>query len=456
MKAFFGSMTGRVFGTLVLGTVVTMMVTQIMAEEERQRVYVAYRESYVLERSEELILAAETVPASARAEYMQIANRTSPGVKLLANTAALPLAPLESEFARALAARIEKHSGHRYKFDSIAVKPAACALPRIRSGMFGDFESSWPGVCESVNIHLRSGDILRLDILPPGDALKSGYLRALLIFLISIAVLAFFVSRMITRPLKQLAQAATDLGLDINHPPLKLTGASEIRQASAAFNAMQARIRQYIFQRTQMLAAITHDLQTPLTRLRLRLEKVGDAELQERLVGDLSAMQVMVREGLDLARSMDANETMQALDLDSLLGSVCCDATDAGQEVDIKGRASMAMMGRPMALRRCLVNLIDNAVKYGQRALVAVENTGAAARIRIRDNGPGIGPTDMGRVFEPFYRVESSRSRESGGTGLGLTIARNIAEQHGGTIALANHPDGGLEVTLTLPKYSGK
>ncbi len=113
-------------------------------------------------------------------------------------------------------------------------------------------------------------------------------------------------------------------------------------------------------------------------------------------------------------------------------------------------------MGRPMALRRCLVNLIDNAVKYGQRAMLTVENTGGAARIRIRDNGPGIGPDDMARVFEPFYRIESSRSRESGGTGLGLTIARNIVEQHGGSIALANHPEGGLEVSLMLPKYTGK
>jgi signal transduction histidine kinase len=258
---------------------------------------------------------------------------------------------------------------------------------------------------------------------------------------------------MTTRPLKQLAQAAKDLGNDINHPPLELAGASEIRQASAAFNAMQARIRQHIFQRTQMLAAITHDLQTPLTRMRLRLEKVGDGELQQRLVDDLSAMQEMVREGLDLARSMDTTESMQPFDLDSLLGSVGCDATDAGQQVEVIGRANRALLGRPMALRRCLVNLIDNGVKYGKKAVVTVDSAPGAARIRIRDNGPGIALGEQARVFEPFYRVETSRSRESGGTGLGLTIARNIAEQHGGTISLCNHPDGGLEVTLLLPEY---
>jgi signal transduction histidine kinase len=253
--------------------------------------------------------------------------------------------------------------------------------------------------------------------------------------------------------LKQLAQAAQDLGNDINRAPLDLTGASEIRQASAAFNAMQARIRQYIFQRTQMLAAITHDLQTPLTRMRLRLEKVSDSELQERLIGDLSAMQAMVREGLDLARSMDTTESMQLLDLDSLLDSVCDDAADASQAVTLTGRSGMALLGRPLDLRRCLGNLIDNAVKYGQQAQVTADRVNGAARIRVRDAGPGIPQAEQTRVFDPFYRVETSRSRESGGTGLGLTIARNIAEQHGGSIALANHPDGGLEVTLMLPEY---
>jgi signal transduction histidine kinase len=216
---------------------------------------------------------------------------------------------------------------------------------------------------------------------------------------------------------------------------------------------MQARIRQHIMQRTQMLAAITHDLQTPLTRLRLRLEKVQDAELQQRLVDDLSAMQQMVREGLDLARSMDASETMQALDLDSLLDSVCSDATDSGQPVELRGRAAMALMGRPLDMRRCLVNLIDNAVKYGHYAHVTVERLAGAARVVIRDGGPGIAKDQMAHVFEPFYRIESSRSRESGGTGLGLTIARNIAEQHGATVALTNHAEGGLEVTLVLPEY---
>ena len=150
---------------------------------------------------------------------------------------------------------------------------------------------------------------------------------------------------------------------------------------------------------------------------------------------------------------MDTTESMQLLDLDSLLDSVCDDAADASQAVTLAGRSGMALLGRPLDLRRCLGNLIDNAVKYGHAAKVTVDRINGAARIRIRDAGPGIPEGELARVFDPFYRVETSRSRESGGTGLGLTIARNIAEQHGGSIALANHPEGGLEVTLMLPEY---
>ena len=160
--------------------------------------------------------------------------------------------------------------------------------------------------------------------------------------------------------------SAAELGLDINRPPVKEQGSIEIRQATHALNAMQARIRQHISQRTNMLAAITHDLQTPVTRLRLRLEKVQDTELREKLIGDLSAMQMMIREGLDLARSMDSSEPVVQVDLESLLHSICEDAHDAGQTVRFEGQSGLQIMGRPQALRRCLTNLVDNAVKYGQ------------------------------------------------------------------------------------------
>jgi signal transduction histidine kinase len=448
LRAFLGSMTGRVFITLLLGVLISATLTQLAADAERQRVIEQFRNSNQLERAEQLIMATEIVPASARPAYLAVANR--PGLKLEVG-APRPAAASRTEFASTLAARL----GKGYEIESAATRPNACDQPHRQAALYGLLNLEWHGSCENLNVRLRDGEELRLSVLPPraNNGPQTDIGGIILVFLISIAFLAYLVARMTTRPLKQLAQAAKDLGQDINHAPLELTGASEIRQASAAFNAMQARIRQYIFQRTQMLAAITHDLQTPLTRMRLRLEKVSDFELQERLIGDLSAMQQMVREGLDLARSMDATEAMTMLDLDSLLDSVCADAVDAHQSVELSGRANMALRGRPLDLRRCLVNLIDNAVKYGHQAAVVVDRINGAARIRIRDNGPGIADGELARVFEPFYRVETSRSRESGGTGLGLTIARNIAEQHGGSIALANHPEGGLEAILMLPEY---
>ena len=449
MRAFIGSMTGRVFITLLLGIVLTAALTQWAADTERQRAIEGVRDVHALERAEQLIMATEVVPASARLAYLAVANR--PGLRLEEIKADLPHTDKPSEFASALASRL----GSAYRIASVDSRPVACDAPPPNQPVFGPGSRPWRGACESVDVRLRDGELLRLSVLPPRNwpiSDKTNLTWIIGLFLVSIAVLAYVVARMTTRPLKQLAQAAKDLGNDINRAPLDLSGASEIRQASAAFNAMQARIRQYIFQRTQMLAAITHDLQTPLTRLRLRLEKVNDAELQERLIGDLSAMQAMVREGLELARSMDTTEAMHSLDVDSLLDSVCADASDSGQKVALHGSASVAVLGRPMSLRRCLVNLIDNAVKYGHQADVFVERMAGAVRIRVRDAGPGIAADELARVFEPFYRVETSRSRESGGTGLGLTIARNIAEQHGGTITLVNHAKGGLEVTLLLPE----
>ncbi len=447
MRAFFGSMTGRVFVVLLLGIVASAALTQWLAVGERTRAIERYRDFHALERAEQLVTTADVLPPASRPTYLRVAGRGT--VKLEATELAMAMALPPTEFSAALQQRV----GKQIRLGPLAERPAVCDLPRKGRDFFAP--SQWHGACETMAVQLQDGTVMKLSVLPPrtAPAAQHSELLAMLPFLLSIAALAYLVTRMTVRPLKQLAQAAKDLGNDINHPPVVLSGAAEIRQASAAFNAMQARIRQHIQQRTEMLAAITHDLQTPLTRMRLRLEKVHDTELQQRLVDDLSAMQQMVKEGLDLARSMDSTEIMQPLDLDALLDSVCSDATDAGQVVELRGHTAMALMGRPLALRRCLGNLIDNAVKYGHYAHVSVERLMGAGRIRIRDGGPGIDQDQMARVFEPFYRVESSRSRTSGGTGLGLTIARNIAEQHGGSVVLSNHVDGGLEVTLVLPEY---
>ena len=458
MMTFLRSMAGRVFLILLVGIVGSAMLTLWLAFGERQRTIRQFGDMHAVERAEELVVALDAMPATGRQPFLALANRF--GLRLQVLSAPQPQTAAPSRFAAALGERL----GKDYRIASLA-GVVDCPPP---SGRKRDPDSGAGKLllrdCQAVAITLHDGSLIRMTVLPPRGPpsmplLRADFLAYFVLFLASIGFLVFIVTRMTMQPLKQLAQAADDLGRDINRPPLLEQGSSEIRRATIAFNAMQARVRQHIGQRTQMLAAITHDLQTPLTRLRLRLEKVADEELRDKLVGDLSAMQLMVRDGLDLARSMDGAVPMQPLDLDSLLDSACSDAYDAGQNVTLDGKSALWVMARPTALRRCLTNLIDNAVKYGYYAHITVQREpagpdgGASARIRIRDGGPGIPADNLDKVFEPFYRIETSRSRDTGGTGLGLTIARNIAEQHGGTLALANHPDGGLEVTLTLPQH---
>jgi signal transduction histidine kinase len=451
--AFFRSMSGRVFLVLLVGILASASLTWSLAVGERQRAIGQIREARTIEQAEQMILMLDALPASGRPAFLTTTRRFGLRVELMPADRPQPkVSGRHSKFADALNERL----GAEYPVVPLPLSAGDCPPMhgrRMNAGMAA------PRVaCEMLQVGLRDGSRVRVTLLPwrpSSPSLRTDSIVYLLMFLLSIGALAYVVARMTTRPLKQLAQAAEQLGNDIDRPPLVQQGTTEIRQATAAFNAMQARIRQNIQQRTQMLAAITHDLQTPLTRLRLRLEKVTEPELRDKLIGDLSATQAMVREGLDLARSIDSSEPMQALDIDSLLDSLCSDAADAGQDVTLHGKCSLSVMARPGALRRCLTNLIDNAVKYGQHAQVTVqrEQIGGRmwARIRIRDGGPGIPADELQKVFEPFYRVEASRSRDTGGTGLGLTIARNIAEQHGGSIALANRPEGGLEVMLDLP-----
>jgi signal transduction histidine kinase len=443
----FRSLTTRVFLILIAGVVVTTALTVGLAFGERQRMIAQFRDYNAVERVAQFVQSLETVPEELRPAVLRTVS--NPGMHAeLASDEDVPK-EVRSEFASRLQQRLT--SGHEVV--SAQARAGDCTpmpgAPPRRPG---------PGfrpACEAMLVTLGDGARLRLTVMPPRQAPPLAPAPEALVygivFLLCIGALAWLVTRMAMRPLKQLAQAATALGNDIERPPLPERGAIEIRQAAVAFNAMQARIRHHIRQRSQILAAITHDLQTPLTRLRLRLEKVDDAELRDKLIADLSAMQTMVREGLDLARSMDSAETPQRLDLDSLVDSVCADAADAGQQVSFRGRTGASLLARPVALRRCLTNLIDNAVKYGRFADVTVSREPGFAVIHIRDGGAGIPEAEMEKVFEPFYRLENSRSRSTGGTGLGLAISRNIAEQHGGTIKLHNLPKGGLEATLRFP-----
>lgn len=277
-------------------------------------------------------------------------------------------------------------------------------------------------------------------------------LLTLVVLLVSVIALSLLAVRWLTRPLGVLAIAADELGRDIRRAPLVEEGPVEVRRAAAAFNTMQARLQTYLHEREQMLAAVSHDLRTPITRLRLRAELIGDESLRTKCARDLAEMEAMTVAALDFLRGAHVDEAVQPVDVLALLESLQADMEEAGHEVQVRGRAVAPYPARPLALKRCLTNLAENAVKYGIRAKMGVEDDGHELRITVADDGPGIPETEFKRVFEPFYRIEGSRSRETGGVGLGLSVARDIARAHRGELTLRNRPGGGLEAVLTLPR----
>ncbi len=306
----------------------------------------------------------------------------------------------------------------------------------------------------TVQIALRDGTRVTFDTLlsPQGATIPARVALTLLILLVTVIVLSLIAVRWVTGPLSSLATAADKLGADINRPPLPETGPVEVRRAARAFNNMQQRLSAFIADRTRILAAMSHDLKTPITRLLLRTELLDDEKLRAKFVKDLNDMESMVTQTLDFMRDASTGEAVQLVDVMALLESLQTDYQDTGSEVGIDGRIVCPWRGRPQGLRRCLTNLLDNAIRYGVRASISLEDGPDQIVIRVRDEGPGIPAQQLERAFEPFFRGESSRNRDTGGTGLGLGIARNIARAHGGELILRNHPEGGIEAMLTLPR----
>lgn len=267
-----------------------------------------------------------------------------------------------------------------------------------------------------------------------------------------VAVAASLLIWSLTSPLTALSQAADQSYRKAEPVPMPEKGPREVRALGSAFNALQSRVKRLVDDRTHMLAAISHDLKTPLTRLRLRAEDITDTDMTKTINSDVAEMEAMIDGTLDFLRGESLGEPIKALDLSPLLETICTDLSDFGHDAGLEGERSAVIQGRRLALKRALANLIENAVKYGQRARVTLGTEGSSAEIIIEDNGPGIPETELQTVLQPFYRLESSRNRETGGVGLGLTIAQAIISSHGGQLTLANRDEGGLRVTVVLPK----
>ncbi|UXL40929.1 ATP-binding protein [Pseudomonas fragi] len=278
----------------------------------------------------------------------------------------------------------------------------------------------------------------------------------ILLVLLSTALVALIATRHLARPLQQFAEGARRFGVDFRAPPIEPIGPKEIRQAILAFNAMQAQLQHFIKDRTQMLAAISHDLRTPLTRMRLRGEFIDDPDQQQRLFRDVDEMQAMINSSLEFFRDDARLEQATQFDLAELLQTLIDDYRDQAIDIAFSGPAHLVYFGRPLGLKRVVTNLLDNAIKYACEPAIELSGDDEQVTVVILDRGPGIPVESQEQVFVPFYRLEGSRNKNTGGVGLGLSAARAIVLEHGGSLTLSNRKIGGLQVNVVLAVLKGE
>jgi two-component system OmpR family sensor kinase len=319
--------------------------------------------------------------------------------------------------------------------------PAAASAPE-QTVIFGSFEAA-----------LRQLDGSWRIVAPQRQLIAPWQQRNMIVLSVAFVVvmpLAWWFARRLASPFSAFARAAERLGRDPDAPPLNMRGSAEVVAAAAAFNLMQERLNRYVSNRTTMIGAIAHDLRTPLTRLRFRIEAAPD-ELKTKLSGDLDEMEAMVASTLAFVQDATRPVERTKLEISSLVETVMDEAAETGRDAAVVRAERAVVDGDPIALKRLVTNLVDNALKFGSSARGRVFSEAGMAIVEVDDDGPGVPAGDIERAFEPFHRLESSRSRETGGAGLGLAVVRAIARGHGGEVTLQNRPEGGLRARVCLP-----
>ena len=442
-----GSLAGRTALVLILGLMVVQAVGLTIHAFDRVELQRAAEARETALRSFALWRALVTAPPERRPAILAEADLPP---KLQASydpVSTLPpgLPPLPPQVA------------HWFRLDASGLPPLPPPLPPRR---FRPAEVQTGAMQrDHFAISLRFPDQGWLNVtirLPaPRPWHSDNFLVAFLAMSLAAALMTWWAVRRLTRPVTDLAAAAERLGRGVNAPPLPENGPREVATAAAAFNTMASNIRRFVADRTQMLAAISHDLRTPITRLRLRAEFLEDEDQRRKMLADLAEMEAMIAATLTFARDDAANEPAGATDLASLARTVLDEAADACPEhadaVAYEGPEHLILQLRPVAMKRALANLVGNALKYGDAARLRLEARGQGAVLMLDDDGPGIPEAAQEVVFQPFQRIEGSRNRETGGTGLGLTIARSILRAHGGDVTLSNRQGGGLRVVARLP-----
>lgn len=333
------------------------------------------------------------------------------------------------------------------------------AIRTLKETLSGDYPLSFtavPGPFSHIQAHLTLSDgaPLTIDLIPRMPPVASWLPVVLVLQLLLVAACSWIAVRQVVRPFSLFTRAVDSLDPAAN-TPMTEKGPVEVQRAVHAFNAMQSRIQSYLRERAQILASISHDLQTPITRMKLRVEMADHPELRDKLMNDLDNMSRLVREGIAYARSSESlEETPLRMELNAWVNSIACDYQDIGKNVQFQaGETRLPLVTRPQALRRVMTNLLDNALKFGDYAIIEIEDSDPGqVVIHIIDGGPGIPEAELDAVLQPFYRVETSRNRDTGGTGLGLAIAAQLTVQLEGKLHLANRTEGGLDVSITLPR----
>lgn len=305
-----------------------------------------------------------------------------------------------------------------------------------------------------LSLRLPDKSWVNISIFSTGHPSSGGHgtLLSTTLMALGVVVLSVFIAGWLTRPIRSVAAAVHSLRPGSPVARIPETGPKEVRDLAIAFNDMQARIVRLIDERTRALAAVSHDLRTPLTRLKLRLEDLASPEVGRAMATDIAELEQMIEATLSYLKGESQSETPRPLDLSALLETLADEATDVGQIVKVSGPRHLIVSARHGSLKRALSNLIQNAVKYGTEARITTEAAGGMVTVRIDDDGPGIPPDKLDAVAEPFVRLETSRSRETGGVGLGLTIAKASIEADGGRLTLSNRPHGGLTAAVNLPR----
>lgn len=454
LRLFPRSLGGQLLALLLLALAVTQGLGYVLFADERSR---AVRAALGLEaagRAANVAALLDDAPESLRASILRSAD--SPLVSF--SLAPLPAVTHDSADAAEFTARMRQilgPSAREVRADIHARSvpaPPPQGVPGVMRPMHEVMMAERAEPVEmSLSIRLAGGDWLNVRTMfnRPELQMTPQALLPLALMAAAVALVALVTARRVVGPMRALAAGADRLGRGLDADPLPLSGPDEVRETTLAFNRMQERLTRFVADRTQLLAALSHDLRSPLTAMRLRLEMLGETEDTARLRALVDEMQQMVEATLAFARGAAQSETVATVDLAAVLAGL---ATDAGAgKAQLAPAAPLLATVRATALKRALRNLIDNAIRYGDTAQISLTKEPGYARITIADRGPGLPEDQLEAVFAPFVRLETSRSRDTGGAGLGLAIARTIIQAHGGEVRLHNRAGGGLEAVVRLP-----